>query len=319
VRTSAEVERLIEAASPGYRVRPGVIQALTGIRERRVVEPDIHGSDLAAEAGRRACGKAGVSLREVDQVIYASASQDLTEPATANILQEKLGTSAPVFDVKNACNSFLNGLEIAEALVISGARRCVLVAAGESCSNSIHWTVRNDDDFKLKLPGFTMGDAGAAALVVPSDDERGIFFSTSSTLSKYWPLVTYAGGGSMHAHTAEYNYLQGDGASLRAAFLDEGPAILRRAFRAAGRRPADFARLFVHQASLGYLRDFASGSGADFDRIEVTVPGFGNMAAASLPVALSGAEERGAVAAGDEVVFIGLASGLSIGVMMMRL
>lgn len=318
-RTSAEVEQLVASASPGYRVRRGVIEALTGIHSRRVVDDGVNSSDLAAEAARLVCARTRTDPRAVDQVVFASASQDLIEPATANIVQEKIGTHAPVFDVKNACNSFLNGLEVAEALVVSGARRCVLVAAGETCSNAIAWTVRDDDDFKLSFPGYTLGDAGAAALVVPSDNGGGIFFRSFTTVSRYWPLATLAAGGSMHPHSVEHSYIRGDGALLRAACLEEGPVILSRALREAGMTISDFRRVFVHQVSLPYLRDFARVSGADLQRIELTVPCYGNMAAASLPVAFALAEARGAVARGDDVLFVGLASGLSIGVLMMRL
>jgi 3-oxoacyl-(acyl-carrier-protein) synthase III len=318
-RTSAEVEDLVAAASPSYRVRPGLIQALTGIRERRVADPGTHSSDLAAEAARRVCQTTGTDAGEVDQVVFASASQDLIEPATANIVQEKVGTRAPVFDVKNACNSFLNGLEVAEAMVASGARRCVLVAAGETCSNAISWKVDDDADFKLSFPGYTLGDAGAAALVVPSNDARGIFFRSFTTVSRYWPLATLPGGGSMHPHSAEHTYIRGDGALLREACLTEGPHILARALREAGRGIDDFRRLFVHQVSMPYLRDFTRVSGARLDQIELTIPCYGNMAAASLPVALALAQTRRAVGPGDDVLLVGLASGLSIGVLMMRL
>jgi 3-oxoacyl-[acyl-carrier-protein] synthase-3 len=313
------VEQLVATASPTYRVRRGLIEALTGIQERRVVGAGIHSSDLAAQAARRVLEKTGVARQTVDQVIYASASQDLIEPATANIVQEKLGTCAPVFDVKNACNSFLNGLEIAEALVVSGSRRCVLVVAGETCSHAVAWSVQDDADFKLSFPGYTLGDAGAAALVVPSGNGTGIFHRSFTTLSRYWPLATFAGGGSMHPHSPEHTYIRGDGALLREACLAEGPAILSRALREAGMAIGDFRRLFVHQVSVPYLRDFAEVSGAPFDQIELTLPCYGNMAAASLPVALAQAQERGAVGPGDDVLLFGLASGLSIGALMMRL
>ena len=113
----------------------------------------------------------------------------------------------------------------------------------------------------------------------------------------------------------------GRGAEIRffQACLEEGPGILGRALDQAGRTIADFRRVFVHQVSLPYLRDFARVSGTDLRKVEVTVPSYGNMAAASLPVAFALAQARGEVEPGDEVLFVGLASGLSVGVVMMRL
>lgn len=319
VRTSAEVEAMVSAASPACRVRRGIVEAISGIRQRRVIDEGVQASDLAAEAARSAFARTGIAPRDIDQLIFASASQDLIEPATANIVQEKLGTRAPVFDIKNACNSFLNGLEMAEALVLSGSRRCVLVASGETCSQAIAWHAADQDEFKMNFPGFTLGDAGAAAIVVPSTDGRGIFHRSFMSLSDHWPLATLLGGGSMHPHSAEHSYIRGDGSLLREACIREGPAILHRAMREANVDFADFRRLFVHQVSMPYLRDFAEHARAPLDKIELTLPCFGNMASASLPVAFAQAEERGAVGPGDRVLWVGMASGISIGVMMMEL
>lgn len=319
VRTSEEVETLVEAASPGFRVRRGMVRMISGIEERRVIGEGMQVSDLAAEAARRAFATTGIDPLDVDHLIFAAASQDLIEPATANIVQEKIGTRAPVFDVKNACNSFLNGLEVAEGLVRSGARRCVLVVTGEACSKVIAWQAANHDEFKLNFPGLTLGDAGAAAFVVPSDDHRGIYYRSFTSMSQYWPLATLLAGGSMHPHSLEHGYIRGDGSLLREACLREGPAIMQRFMTESGHRYEDFARIFVHQVSVPYLREFAEQSGAPFDRIEMTLPRLGNMAAASLPVAFALAQERGAVGPGDKVLWVGMASGLSIGAMMMEL
>lgn len=319
VRTSEEVEDLVAAASPAYRVRRGMLEAISGIRQRRVIDADMQASDLAAEAARRAFAKARLTPGDVDLLIFASASQDLMEPATANIVQEKIGTRAPVFDIKNACNSFMNGLQVAEALVVSGARRCVLVVSGETCSQAIAWNAVDGDEFKLNFPGLTLGDAGAAALVVPSTDSRGIFHHSFTTLSQYWSLATIAGGGSMHPRSMEHCFIRGDGTLLREAFIREGPQILHQAMKKAGVGFDDFKRLFVHQVSIPYLEDFARHSRAPFDRIELTLPCLGNMASASLPVAFAQAEERGAVGPGDRVLWVGMASGISVGVLMMEL
>lgn len=319
VRTSAEVEQLVAAASPGHVLRPGLIEAISGVTHRRVIDDGVQASDLAAAAARSTFAKAGVMPEDVDLLIFAAASQDLIEPATANIVQEKIGTRAPVFDIKNACNSFLNGLEVAEAMVLSGSRRCVLVVSGETCSQAIAWHAASSEEFKLNFPGFTLGDAGAAALVVPSTDQRGIFYRSFTSLSGYWPLATLASGGSMHPHSAEHSYIRGDGSLLRDACIREGPPIVRKAMEEAGVSIGDFKRIFAHQVSMPYLKDFALHSGAPYERIEITLPCLGNMAAASLPVAFAQAEDRGAVGPGDRVLFVGMASGLSFGVLMMDL
>ena len=316
IRTSAEVETLIRDASPGYRLKSGIVEALSGIATRRVADTDVQCSDLAAQAARTALRDAALDARDVDLLIFAAASQDLMEPATANLVQEKVGTTCQVFDVKNACNSFLNGLQIAESMILSGSCEVALVVSGEVCSRAISWRVRSHAEFKQNFPGYTMGDAGAAAVLTRSTDGRGIFYRRFSTVSSHWHLATIACGGSMHPRGEEHTYLRADGAALKRAFMDLGPKILCGMLRDAGVTLGEFDRILVHQPTLPYLDELLRITGTSIDRVEETVAEFGNMAAASLPVAHARAVARGAIASGDRVLWLGLASGISVGTMM---
>jgi 3-oxoacyl-[acyl-carrier-protein] synthase III len=318
-RTSDEVEALIVANSADNVVPAGVVALATGIRERRVAGEGVYASDLAAEAGRAVLQKTGTLPEKVDLLIYASAGQDLTEPATSNIVQEKVGTAAPVFDVKNACNSFLNGLEVAEALIGSGAYRCILVTVGETPSRAIKWHNRDRRELRLSFPGYTLGDAGAAALVVPAVDERGIFFRSFTTVSRYWDVATVPGGGSIHPRGDEYTYISGDATRLRDAFAELGPKVIQHALEATHTTFDDFSRILVHQVSLPFLNAFVRATDVPMDKIELTIPSLGNMAAASLPVAYVQAEARGAIKPGDNVMWLGLAGGISVAVVLMRI
>ncbi len=319
VRTSAEVEEMVSQSGGGFKPRKGTVQALTGIRERRVAADDVQCSDLAVDACRQVLAAADVDGSEVDLLIYASAGQDLIEPATAHIIQSKLGTGCAVFDVKNACNSFLNGLQLAESLMMSGACKTALVAVGEVSSRGIHWNPRDLDEFKRNLPGYTMGDAGAAALFAPATDSRGIFYRNFRSYSGHWDLTTVLGGGSMHPHGDEHLYIRANSARLQEVFREEGLPFMQRTMQEAGVTYADFQRIFVHQVSLPYLHDMLAECGIPVELVEETVVDFGNMAAASIPVALASALQRGAVGPGDRVLCIGLASGISIGVVMIEL
>src|SRR5262249_21398197 len=255
---------------------------------------------------------------EIDLLLFASASLDLIEPATANIVQEKLGTRAAVFDIKNACNSFLNGLQTAVALIQTGAYRKALVVAGETPSRGIKWSVADREDFKRSFLGYTFGDAGAAAVLAPSEDERGVFYTNFQTISRHWPIAVIPGGGSMHPRGEEYTYFQGDGGSLRNAFMEIGPGILRNALAATHTRLADYRKVLVHQVSLPPAAGFVEIAGVPRNMVEVTVPELGNIAAASLPVAFARAVERGEIRPGDRVIWVGLAAGISLGVLLMQ-
>jgi 3-oxoacyl-[acyl-carrier-protein] synthase-3 len=318
VWTSAEVEARVVAASPRGVVPPGVVQLMTGVKERRFAPPGVYNSDLAAQAARAVLARTATPPERVDLLIYAAAGQDLMEPATANIVQEKTGTRAAVFDLKNACNSFLNGLQVAESLILSGAYRCVLVATGEANASAIRWDAPTRHDLRLNFPGYTLGDAGGAALVVADHAGGGIFYRDFATVSRYWDVATLPGGGSMHPRGDAYTYLRGDGSRLKEAFARLGPGLLHRALQATGTTFAEYSRILVHQVTMPFLRAFVSATGVPQEKIELTLPHLGNMAAATLPVGYAQAERRGAIRPGDRVMWIGLAGGISVGVMLQQ-
>lgn len=317
--TSKEIEERITLAGNGFSPRAGIIQAMSGIQARRIASDGVQCSDLATQACRQVLQKTGTDPRDVDLLIYASAGQDLIEPATAHIIQAKLGTDCPVFDVKNACNSFLNGMQLAESLILNGVYETVLVSVGEAPTRGIDWRADSLDEFKRNLPGYTMGDAGAAALFTPASDGCGIFFRDFAAISKYWDLTTIAGGGSMNPRGDEHTYLRANSSHLKRAFRELGLPFLRNALHKARVSYEDFRRIFVHQVSLPYLNDMLAESGIPVDRVEVTVEDLGNIAAASIPVGMARAWDRGAIGPGDRVLCLGLASGISIGVVMMDL
>ena len=162
--TSSEVEQTLRTYNPELPVPSGIIESLTEIHSRQFVD-DEDASDLASRAASVALEKSGLTPADIDLLIFASASQDLVEPATSHIVQSKLGTQCQVFDLKNACNSFLNAIQVAEAMIRAGSHRRVLVATGETCSKTIRWKLDSSRDFRDYFIGYTLGDAGAAAIL----------------------------------------------------------------------------------------------------------------------------------------------------------
>jgi 3-oxoacyl-[acyl-carrier-protein] synthase-3 len=313
-RTSDEAEDMIAASNPDLVFPRGIVEMMTGVRSRRVADEGINASDLAAVAARKVLDQSGTRAEDVDLLIFASASQDMLEPATSNMVQEKVGTACAVFDVKNACNSFLSGMQVAEAMIKTGVAHRVLVTSGETPSRCIKWAVSDRDDFKLSFPGYTLGDAGAAALLVGSDDERGIFHSSFQTISRHWEVATIPGGGSAHPRGDEYSYFRTDGTALRDAFVDNGTGILERALAKTETRVEDYKRILVHQVAMPFLKLFTDVTGVPMEKVEVTLPELGNIASTTLPVAFAQGEARGEIRPGDKVLMIGLASGISLGV-----
>ena len=108
-------------------------------------------------------------------------------------------------------------------------------AVGEVSSRYVAWEARNPGEFKSNFPGYTVGDAGAAVLLAPATDERGIFFRQFHSISAHWELMTVLAGGSMYPRDHERTYLRTHGTRLKEAFIDLGVPILQRALRDTGR------------------------------------------------------------------------------------
>lgn len=318
VVTSTAVEQRIKHSSPGLLLIPGIVKKMTGIERRRYADEATNTSDLAVAACREALSRARVSHDEVDLLIFASASQDVIEPATAHIVQSKLGTRAAVMDVKNACNSFMNGVQVAESLMLSGQYRTALVTTGEVPSRCIKWSVTDYNDFRLSFPGYTFGDAGAAVVLQTTSKNGGIFYRRFYSLSEHWPIGGLMTGGSMHIRGDEFTYFRGDGVALKEAFMSVGPQFLFDALRETGTAFCDYARIFVHQVTMDYLGAFLRVADIPRDRVFMTLAEYGNMAAATLPVGFDLAVQRGEIRRGDKVMFIGLAGGISVGAMMLE-
>src|ERR1051325_5970796 len=124
----------------GLRLPTGLIHRMTGWRQVHIRPEGWQASALAVAAARTALAE---SPGPIDLLLFASASQDLIEPATSHIVAAKLGLDCPVMDIKNACNSVINAMQVAEALIGAGQYRRVLVASGEQPSHAVRWDLKD--------------------------------------------------------------------------------------------------------------------------------------------------------------------------------
>ena len=320
--SSRKVEQRVAELSDGFVPPSGFVRRLTGVEHRYLMPADWQASDLAVAAARKVLAETGTATADVDLLIFASASQDMVEPATAHIVSAKLGLACPVFDVKNACNSVLNGMEIADALIASGRYRRILIACGESPSRAVRWRVPHLSAYCAAFPGYTLSDAGAALLLHPADaspNGPGILGFGFTADSRVWEVGTLPGGGSAHPRDEEYSYFRMDGDRLKEAFAALGPQVLHDTVHRLGLRWDDFTMVGLHQVSLSYLEEVRTRIGVDADRIVVTLPDHGNLASASLPLQLSIALQSGRVGPGDLIALVGLGGGISAGIVVVRL
>lgn len=314
--SSADVERKVFEKSQ-FQLPTGLLQKLTGIESRRFRSDDEQASDLALKASVRALEKASIDPADLDVVIFASCTQDISEPATANILQEKLGaTRSHVFDVKNACNSFLNGLDVADSLIRAGKARTVLIAVGETLSCCIEWRITSKEQLRTGMSGLTLGDAGAAAVVraESNGNGRGLLPSAFQTYGDQWRLATVLGGGSMHRFAEQYSYFSGESRLLREQALKHIPGLVQRVLDNVGWRADDIDVACCHQITVDLVGDIAEMCGVPPERCIISVRDCGNTAAASIPLGLSRALDEGRLKPGAKVILVGAAAGFSVGV-----
>ena len=311
---SVEIEQLVGERSDDFRLPQGLVRLLSGVDERRYAREDETSSDLAAAAAAGALEMAGVEPADVDLVIFAGASHDVSEPATANLVQVKTRCrNAAVFDVKNACNSFLNAIDVATAVIET--RRChtVLVASGEVLSPTVRWNFGRGDDIKSQLAALTLGDAGGACLISDGGAGRihpGCFMSDGA----HWELSTIMGGGTLMRHDVSRMYFECDSSRLFEVSAKHIPAVVERALGQAGWTVDDVDLVVPHQASRSIIQLIAAEMGFPASRCEMTLDRFGNTAAASIPVALATAVAEGRVRTGDRILLVGGAAGFSAGV-----
>jgi 3-oxoacyl-(acyl-carrier-protein) synthase III len=287
----------------------GLLARLTGIERRRLAADDEYASTLGLHAARAALASAELDPLDIDLLLFASASRDMVEPATAHIVQDGLGSRAHALDVTNACNSFVNGIDLARSMVLAGRARRALVVTGETPSRVMRPRVSGMAEMRKSFAGYTFGDAGAA-VVVEAVPRGGILDVDTETFSEHWTVGGIPGGGSRHPRGDEHSYFTGDGHRLRGVFEKIGGSILDRVRARTGLEFTDYARILVHQVTLPYLERFLEVTGVPRDRLAVTVTTLGNMASASLGVQL--AQTYRDLAPGDRVLFVGLGGGVSM-------
>jgi acyl-CoA:acyl-CoA alkyltransferase len=308
-----QIEELFALRSPDTALRPGVLRQMFGLESRTIAPHDQLPSDLAASAVREVLDRGGRTAREIDLLIFAGITQDLVEPATAHVVAAKVGLSAPVFDLRNACNGFVNALEVADALIKAGGYRRILVAVGEVLSRLSRWSVPDRARLPLALASLTFGDLGAAALI-EARDRPGLIGSRFLANSRGWSAATLA---DPYVSYGRLDEVRVDSPALAASFVGLHEQIAP-ALDDIGVKSGELALACVHQPSVPFTRLICDYVGIPGQSVIATFPAHGNVATATLPLQLALAVERGGLNEGDLVGLFGFASGASLAVAVLR-
>jgi 3-oxoacyl-[acyl-carrier-protein] synthase-3 len=288
------------------------IRSRSGIERRHFAAEGQGTSDLATRAAKAALADAGMAVDDIDAIIVATSTSDLTFPATATMVQAELGmTRGFAYDIQAVCAGFVFALANANGLILSGQAERVLVIGAETFSRIMDWTDRGTC--------VLFGD-GAGALVlergtgIGTSEDRGILSSDLNSDGRFRDILYVDGGVS----TQTTGHLRMQGKEVFRHAVEKLASTAQAALDKAGLTPADVAFIVPHQANLRIIKATAQKMGLTMDRVVVTVQDHGNTSAASIPLALSVGRARGQIQTNDLVVVEAIGGGLAWGSVVLR-
>lgn len=292
------------------------IVSRTGIRERRIADEATACSDLALEAAQKAIENAGITAEDLDMIIVATVTPDMFFPSTACILQDKLGASkASAFDLEAACSGFLYGLTVAQQFIATGMYKHVLVVGAETLSKIMDFTDRGTC--------VLFGDGAGAAVLGEVEEGYGILSTDLGAKGEGGKYLTLPAGGSRMPASREtvdnrQHYIHmGGGEVFKFAVRIMGQGAVS-VIEKAGLVIEDVDYLVPHQANIRIIEAAAKRVKLPMEKVKVNLDRYGNMSAASIPVALDEALREGKIKRGDHIVLVGFGGGLTWGAALIK-
>jgi len=307
VVTNADLAKIVDTSDEWIVER-------TGIRQRHKARDDQPTSDLAVEASKRALTDAGRAPADVDLIVVATTTPDMTFPSVASIVQRKLGVPTCIaFDVQAVCSGFVYALSVADGFVARGMAKCALVIGAEEMTRLMDWTDRSTC--------VLFGDGAGAVVVEPREgqgtkaDQGLLGFALRCDGSK--TDLLYVDGGPATTGTVGHLRMAGNQV-FRHAVVNIAEAITA-CCEASGIEIADVDWFVPHQANQRIIKGVGDRLGLDEARVISTVATHANTSAASIPLALDAAIQDGRIKRGDLVLAEAMGGGLTWGACAFRL
>ena len=304
ILTNHELEKIVETSDDWITTR-------TGIKERRIAAKGEFTSDLAAKAAERAMKMAGITPDQIDLIIVATITPDMPFPATACIVQHKIGAKrAAAFDLEAACSGFIYALEIGQQFIMSRTYDTVLVIGAEKLSAITDWTDRNTC--------VLFGDGAGAAILQNRESAHGLLTAVMGADGEKADLLFMPGGGSKAPASREtvdgrLHYLRMEG---KETFKNAVQAMQSAATEVLKRCEIDISRIkciIPHQANRRIIDAVGERLGAKPEQLFVNLDKYGNTSAASVAIALDEAVNSGRISRGDLILLVVFGAGLTWG------
>ena len=310
VVTNHDLEKIVETNDEWIRTR-------TGIRERRFAAPGVAASHLGTEAARKLLADKGVSPDEIELIVVATVTPDMLFPATACLIEDRLGASnAWGFDLSAACSGFLYALTAGAQFAGAGIHKKVLVIGTDVMTSII--------DFKDRATCVLFGDGAGAVLVEPATSEaEGIIDFSHDVAGSGGCNLYMPAGGSLHPASEEtvkkrMQYVHQERQQVFKYAVRRMAELACQLLERNGFSSRDLALVVPHQANLRIIRAMQERLGVDDSKILVNIDRFGNTTAATIPLGLMDAVEQGRLRKGDLVLLIAVGAGYTTGAVLLR-
>jgi 3-oxoacyl-[acyl-carrier-protein] synthase III len=308
--TNADLEKMVETNDKWIVER-------TGIRERHIVDKGVATSDLCVEAAKCCLAKRGIPASEVEVIIVATVTPDMMFPATACLVQNRLGApNAWGFDLSAACSGFPYALQVGAKLVESGMHKKVLVIGADVMSSIIDYTDR--------ATCVIFGDGAGAVLLEPcAEGEVGLIDYWHEVDGSGAVSLNMPGGGSLNPATAEtvekkMHYVHQDGQAVYKFAVRKMAEATEKVLQRNDLKGSDLAAFIPHQANKRIILSTAERLGMPEDRVVINIDRFGNTTAATIPLAMQTAIDEGRLKKGDLVLLASVGAGFTVGATLLR-
>lgn len=309
VLTNFDLEKMVDTSDEWIMTR-------TGIRERRIVNEEMAASDLALRAAERALKAAGTSPAEIDLIVVATITPDMAFPATACLVQDKIGAKgAAAFDISAACSGFVYGLSVVDQFVKNGTYETALLIGTETLSKITNWTDRNTC--------VLLGDGAGAVVVKSTVEEKGILSFYLGANGGLGDLLKLPAGGSRMPPTHEtidnrLHYVKMKGNELFKVAVQVLAKAAEEALSRLHLSPEEISLLIPHQANLRIIQAAAEKVGIPLSKVYINIHKYGNTSSASIAIALDEAVRGGRIKEGDIIVLDAFGGGLTWGACVVR-
>lgn len=309
VLTNDDIAKMVDTTDEWIRER-------TGIRERHIATREQTTASIGAEASLKALKSAGIGPRKVDLIIVATSSPEHLFPATASLIQDKIGAvNAGAFDLLAACTGFIYAMDVAVQSIRSGSIETALVIGSETLSRLVNWQDRSTS--------ILFGDGAGAFVIQGRDEPGGILSSVLKSDGSGADLLHIPAGGSYIPASSDsvsngQHYIQMNGREVFRFATRVMAQVTGEAVEKAGLKIEDIDLIIPHQANYRIIEAAARKMKLPVEKFVVNVDRYGNTSAASIPIATCEALESGQLQPGNKAVFVGFGAGLTWGAMVVE-